>query len=77
MNRKSIQRGLYLLAVLMIVAGAVLRIGHLAHHNFDLHLILAGHLLVLTAIFIHIKYVTEAERAQEPARNHIRQLNSK
>ncbi len=64
------------MAALMIAGGFLLRLLHLSANNLDLHLILAGHLLILTGIFIHIKHVTEEHKAQHPTDKHIRQLNN-
>ncbi|WP_347158341.1 hypothetical protein [Pontibacter chitinilyticus] len=76
MNNTSIRRALYLLAALMIAGGILVRVLHHNADNLDLHLILAGHLLILAGIFIHMKQVTEEQKSQEPRDKHLRQLNN-
>lgn len=68
MKPRTIDKQLYKLAALLVVVGAVEWILNFSDSHLGLHLILAGHLIGITAIFIYMKYVNDLERNNQTAK---------
>ena len=61
MKERTIEKLLYKIAVLLVVCGAVVRFLHLSENYLGLHLILAGLITGVIAIFLYMKYENEME----------------
>jgi hypothetical protein len=61
MRTRKVEKLLYKVAALLVVAGAIIRIFHLSNTGLGLYLILAGHVAGITAIFMYMKYVNDKE----------------
>ncbi|MBF9251985.1 hypothetical protein I2I11_01635 [Pontibacter sp. 172403-2] len=65
MNQQNPVKWLYVAAALLIVAGAAVCLLHLSIHDLGMHLVLAGHLFILTAILLQMKQIRDMENRNE------------
>lgn len=61
MNQQNLTKWLYVAAVLLIIAGAVVCLLHLSAGELGLNLILTGHIVILTAILLQMKQMRNME----------------
>jgi len=65
MNQQNLTKWLYVVAVLLIIAGAVICLLHLSASDMGLNLILTGHIVILTAILLQIKQMRDIEEQND------------
>lgn len=77
MKPRTIEKLLYKIAAILVVAGAVIRILHLSATGLGLYLILAGHLAGVAAILLYMKYVNSLEEQNKTHNQSEKQLEHK
>lgn len=76
MKPRTVEKQLYKVAALLVIIGAVERMMSLSEGYLGLYLILAGHVVGVTAIFMYMKYVNDMEQESQALKEKSRQLHN-
>lgn len=76
MNQQNLTKWLYVAAVLLIIAGAVVCLLHLSASDMGLNLILTGHIVILTAILLQMKQMRDMEGQNEFLHEHTKEYKN-